>query len=223
MFHASIVPHVHFSPLRSGAPNYILRRFELEQFLSCVERYGVTELGIVPPIVISIIMSPITSKYSLKSVVWASCGAAPLDKGPQARLRALLSPDATFTQVWGMTETSCIASMLHHPADDDTGSVGWMLPGVDAKLVDDDGKDVTDYGVRGELCVRGPIVISGYFENPEANRRDWDDEGYFHTGDIAYCSKERGLWYIVDRKKVFFSLRRQPVQSQLLTRNLQRN
>ena len=77
-----------------------------------------------------------------------------------------------------------------------------MLPGVDAKLVDDDGKDISGYDVRGELCVRGPIVIGGYFENPEANKRDWDAEGYFHTGDIAYVDGGNKLFYIVDRKKV---------------------
>jgi 4-coumarate--CoA ligase len=76
------------------------------------------------------------------------------------------------------------------------------LPNLDIKLVDDAGKDISGFDVRGELCIRGPTVIRGYLENEEANKRDFDDEGYFHTGDIAYVARVSELWYIVDRKKV---------------------
>lgn len=101
-----------------------------------------------------------------------------------------------------MTETSCIATRHPYPYHDTTGSVGWPIPNLDVKLVDDDGKDITGYDVRGELCVRGPTVIKGYFENPEANARDWDSDNYFHTGDIAYIDGKSKLYYIIDRKKV---------------------
>lgn len=79
--------------------------------------------------------------------------------------------------------------------------MGRAMPGLDLKLVDENGKDVSGPDARGELCVRGPTVINGYFENPEANARDWDEEGYFHTGDIAYMDGKTELFYIVDRKK----------------------
>lgn len=65
------------------------------------------------------------------------------------------------------------------------GSVGKMLPNMDAKLVDDDGKDISGDNVSGELCVRGPLIVKGYYKNPEANQRDWDEDGFFHTGDVA--------------------------------------
>lgn len=207
MFHASSVPTAHTSALRSGHISYIMRRFELEPLLESISKYQITEIGIVPPIAIAIIMSPLTKNYSLKSIKAASCGAAPLAKETQKRFHDLLEPSATVTQVWGMTETSCIASMFHYPEPDTTGAVGRMLPNVDAKLVDDDGNDITDYDVRGELCVRGPIVIAGYFNNPEANAKDWDKDGYFHTGDIAFISKLEKKWYIVDRKKELIKVR----------------
>lgn len=152
--------------------------------------------------VMAIINSPLSKKYSLKSIRNAWCGAAPLDKDPQARLKALLRDDAPFNQVWGMSETTAIATMLYFPEHDSTGGVGKCLPNVDAKLVDDDGNDITAYDVRGELCVRGPIVVRSYHENEEANRRSFDADGYFHTGDVAYCDGRNRLWYIVDRKKV---------------------
>lgn len=97
---------------------------------------------------------------------------------------------------------SCVASMFKDGEADTSGSVGYFLPNLDVKLTDDAGKDVSAYGIRGELCVRGPTVTRGYFENEEANKRDWDEEGYFHTGDIAFCDEKTKKWYIVDRKKV---------------------
>jgi acyl-CoA synthetase (AMP-forming)/AMP-acid ligase II len=207
MFHAAAVPTAHTSALRSGHVSYIMRRFELAALLETFARFDITEIGIVPPIAIAIIMSPLTKNYSLKSIKAASCGAAPLAKETQRRFKDLLDPSATVTQVWGMTETSCVASMLHYPEDDETGSVGRMLPNVDAKLVDDTGNDISGYDVRGELCVRGPIVIAGYFDNAAANAACWDDDGFFHTGDIAYVSGETRLWHIVDRKKELIKVR----------------
>lgn len=123
----------HTTPLRSGQTSVVTRRFELEPFLATIEKFKVTEVGIVPPIVVAVIMSGLTSKYSLDSVKHVSCGAAPLGKETQERMRELL-PNGTFVnQVWGMTEMTCIASMFHYPEDDSTGSVGRMLPNVDAK------------------------------------------------------------------------------------------
>lgn len=207
LFHVSNVPRAHTSPLRSGSKTYIMRRFELEPFLRNMERFAITELNMVPPMVIQVINSPLSKKYSLKAVKNGGCGAAPLAAEPQARMKALLSPDAVFNQVWGMSETSCVATMIHYPEHDPTGSVGRFLPNHDAKLVDEEGNDITDYDVEGELCVRGPLIVKGYFNNPEANRVSFDAEGYFHTGDVALRKRSNGLWYIVDRKKELIKVR----------------
>ena len=150
MFHAACVPGqynpvisyvefklmsavAHTSILRGGQVGIVMRRFELEPFLANIEKFKITEFGVVPPIVIAIIMSGLGKKYSLKSVKAVQCGAAPLGKESQEKLRQLLAPGATVLQVWGMTETSCIGSMFHYPEEDDTGSVGRMLPNLDAK------------------------------------------------------------------------------------------
>jgi 4-coumarate--CoA ligase len=202
MFHAAAVPSTHYGALRCGYQVFIMRRFELDSFLKYIELHQITDLTVVPPMALAIIMSEASKKYNLKSIRFGNTGAAPLDKGPQARLEGLLAPGAKVTQVWGMTETSCICTQFKYDEPDTTGAVGYPLPGMDIKLVDDDGKDITDYDVRGEICVRGPLVVSGYFENPEANKRDWDEDRYFHTGDIGYCARDSKKWYIVDRKKV---------------------
>lgn len=134
VFHASAAPVTHISTLKSGSSAYVMRRFELGQFLAIVEKYDVTDLAMVPPIVIAILMSPLSQKRPyLRKVRLALCGAAPLDKDLQARFRKLMGDNGPFTQVWGMTETSCIATMFPYPEHDDTGSVGRLIPNLEAK------------------------------------------------------------------------------------------
>jgi 4-coumarate--CoA ligase len=134
MFHVATVPAVHAGPFRSGNVAFIMRRFELEAFLAAIERHQITYLGMVPPLVISIIMSPLARKYSLKSIKRAACGAAPLDKDSGERFKALCAPECTFTQVFGMTETTGLISLFYYPDEDDTGSVGnTFMPNTDIK------------------------------------------------------------------------------------------
>jgi len=201
LFHAATAPSAFCTPLRSGEQGYVASKFDLELWFQCMEKYKITDGAMVPPLVIMAIMSPLREKYNLKSVRIAHCGAAPLDPHPQSRYQALLAKDCNFSQVWGATETSCIASIFLYGEGDTSGSVGRFLPNLDVKLVDESGKDITDYGVRGELCVRGPTVTKGYYRNDETNKKDFRD-GYWHTGDIAYCDEKTKKWYIVDRKKV---------------------
>lgn len=113
-----------------------MRRFDLEEFLTTVEKYNITDITMVPPIVIAVLMSPLSQKHPfLKKVRLAVSGAAPLDKTVQARFRSLMEDGVPFTQVWGMTETSCIATMFPYPEHDDTGSVGRLVPNLEAKYV----------------------------------------------------------------------------------------
>ncbi|EME45496.1 hypothetical protein DOTSEDRAFT_87834 [Dothistroma septosporum NZE10] len=207
MFHAAAAPVAFCTPLRMGEKAFILARFDLEQWFWVHEHYAITDLAAVPPMVIMAINSPLREKFSLRTANIGNIGAAPLDKAPQSRMQALLASGAPFTQVWGMTESSCIATRFPYPAHDTTGSIGFPIPNLDIKLVDDAGKDITGYNVRGEICIRGPTVINGYFENPEANARDWDSEGFFHTGDIAWIDPESKKYYIVDRKKELIKVR----------------
>ena len=126
--------------------------------------------------VVSIINSPLSKKYSLKSLRNAWSGSASLGCGLRVRLKALMREDAAFNQVWGVSETSCIATMLFYTEQDSTGSLGCFLPNLDAKIVDEDGRDIIGFGVVGELCVRRPMIVKGYYENEEANKRDWDED-----------------------------------------------
>ncbi|KAH0596607.1 hypothetical protein MHUMG1_05725 [Metarhizium humberi] len=213
IFHAAAAPGTHVSALAAGHVVFMMRRFELKAFLHAVETFRATELGLVPPIAIAIVTSPYaTTRPFLATVKNARCGAAPLDKQLQARLQHLLSNGAALTQVWGMTETSCVATMFPYGEHDDTGSVGRIIPNVELnictlRLVGDDGLEIRDYGVRGEICVRGPTVTPGYFDNKPANAESFDPDGWYKTGDIGYCDGETRKWYIVDRKKELIKVR----------------
>ena len=166
-----------------------MRRFDLESFLANIERFGVTSISVVPPMAIAIIMSPLSKKYSLKSCRWCTVGAAPLRPETQARFQRLLRPDCPMTQVWGMTEASCIATRFQFDEFDITGSVGRPIPNVDMKLVDDNGQEMgMVYGKRGEMCLRGPTIVIGYHKNEKANAESFDEQGFYHTGDIGYVS-----------------------------------
>ncbi|KAF2110040.1 putative AMP-binding enzyme [Lophiotrema nucula] len=208
MFHAATTPSTCVSPLRSGHIQVVMKRFDVPTFLDFAEKYQITDLTLVPPMVTAIVSSPLpieVKKQKLRFIKHAMAGAAPLDKLMQARFQALMSDEGVFTQVMGMTETCCFAAVLYYPENDDTGSVGRFMPNMDVKLIDDDGNDITGYNKRGELCVRGPNVIKGYGGIPR--ERDFDSDGYFRTGDVLYCDEETKLWYIVDRKKELIKVR----------------
>ncbi|ORY08703.1 hypothetical protein BCR34DRAFT_603351 [Clohesyomyces aquaticus] len=208
MFHAATAPSTHTSALRAGHVQYIMRRFDPTKYLSYAEKFRITDLVLVPPMVTAIVFSTLPTpqkRTHLQHVKAALAGAAPLDPVMQARFQDLLPESAPFTQIWAMTETSCFASHFPYPENDSTGSVGRFLPNLDVKLVSDDGQDISGYGVRGELCVRGPTVIRGYVGRDRS--LDFDDEGYFRTGDVLYVEEQSGKWYIVDRKKELIKVR----------------
>lgn len=75
------------------------------------------------------------------------------------------------------------------------------------RLIDDEGKDITAYNVPGEMCIRGPTIISNYFNSPHATADSFDSEGYFKTGDVMYCDSKTKKWYIIDRKKELIKVR----------------
>ncbi|KAI9659308.1 MAG: hypothetical protein M1821_001566 [Bathelium mastoideum] len=211
MFHAAIAPVAHTSALRAGETAFVQRRFALGPYLDAIERHAITDLVIVPPQVIAVLNAPheLLNRRPLRSIRSGVAGAAPMDKITQRRFAALMPLEATFTQVWGMTETCCIATGFEWDEYDETGSVGRGKANMDFKLVDDDGNDITGFDVRGEICVRGPSVVMGYLsaEGDEVNRRDWDADGFYRTGDVGFCSSENRLWYLVDRKKELIKVR----------------
>ncbi|KAI9818922.1 MAG: hypothetical protein M1827_007743 [Pycnora praestabilis] len=203
-FHAFAVPIAHVVPLRGGITTYVMPRFEMSCFMQTIERFQITETLMVPPMMTGILKSPLSKEYSLKSLRFVSCGGAPLEGSLQHQFYTLLAPDALLTQVWGMTETGWLTT-FQYPEKDDTGSVGRLLPTIEARLLGDDGNDISEDDQRGEVLVRSPHLLLGYLGNPSATAATFDAEGWLNTGDIGVCNK--GKWYMVDRKKELIKVR----------------
>ncbi|KAL8916769.1 MAG: hypothetical protein Q9172_006135 [Xanthocarpia lactea] len=197
-FHAFAVPLITGCAIREQQTAYIMRRFDIGAYLESIRQFQITEIPMVPTMLIAVLTSPRTRKQDLQSLrsVWVA--GSPLRSSTQTDFQSLLHPDALVTQVWGMTETGW-ATMFFWPESDNSGSVGRLIPSLSSKLIAEDGSIITEDNQKGELLVRGVSVMNGYFNDPNATAAITDEEGWLHTGDMAY--RIQGKWYIVDRIK----------------------
>ena len=104
-----------------------------------------------------------------------------------------------LSEAYGLTETSPAASMNPLDLPEHNGSIGVPLPSTEFSIRDDEGKE-QPVGTPGELCIKGPQVMAGYWNKPEENAKVFAADGFLKTGDVAKCD-ENGFFYIVDRKK----------------------
>lgn len=125
---------------------------------------------------------------------------APLSEFVQNAALRMLSPTARICQVYGMTEGGWMTTFLY-PERDSTGSVGRLLGEYEAKIKPSEERCAINQADVGEVLVRGPVTMSGYFANEDATKTAFDEDGWLRTGDIGYLS-ENGKLYIIDRKKV---------------------
>lgn len=183
---------------RLRAPNYILSAFSFEGFFSAVQRYRPRFLQVVPPIIVMLAKRPDAKNYDISSVEWILCGAAPLKQELQNEVSQRFN--LQIKQGWGMTEVTCGGISTPNSVQDRTGSVGKLLPGTEAKLLDEKG-GFAEVGEPGELFVRGPQVCLGYWRNEEASRETLSSDGWLKTGDVAVHDPKSDLFWIVDRKK----------------------
>ncbi|MDQ6829825.1 MAG: AMP-binding protein, partial [Gemmatimonadota bacterium] len=185
--------------LRAGATTVTMPKFDLEQYLTLIERYRVTFAHVVPPIIIALAKHPLVDKFDLSSLRSVFSGAAPLGAAVSAACGSRL--DAVMRQGYGMTETSPATHCTpHDPEKIKPGSVGVCLPNTECKILSlDTGKEV-GRNHDGELVVRGPQVMLGYHHRPEATAEILSADGWLRTGDIGYADDD-GNFFIVDRAK----------------------
>lgn len=185
--------------LWKGGTIVILPRFELEHFLKTMQDYRVTLAHLVPPIVLALTKNPAVDEYDLSSLRTIFSGAAPLS---ESLTRACVERlGCRLKQGYGMTETSPVTHSTHHDARlSRHGSVGMCVPNTECKVVDTETGLAVGVGEKGELWVRGPQVMKGYLNRPEATAQTIDAEGWLHTGDIGYADED-SHFFIVDRVK----------------------
>lgn len=178
----------------------ILPRFEVQLFLESLQKYRVTDVPVVPPIVLLLAQSDVATKYDLSSVVEVSCGAAPLGKDLMETLHKRF-PAWRIRQGFGMTETSGLVSVTNSKPDNSHfGAAGELVSSVEACVVDvTTGKNLPPYG-EGEIWARGPNIMQGYLNNPEATAATIVSDGWLRTGDLGYIDETGQIW-IVDRLK----------------------
>ncbi|HEY7608112.1 MAG TPA: AMP-binding protein [Alphaproteobacteria bacterium] len=197
MFHAGGM-HIQTTPaVHWGATITIHRRFEPGAVLAEIAKSRPTLLLAVPAVSAALIAHP---DFATTDITCLKCICGGSSVVPDAVIKPWTDRGVPFNQVYGMTETgpTAIASSI---ADGKrkSSSAGKPVPYMEARLVDDAGRDVPT-GARGEIWLRGPALLKEYWRNPEATRESFDAEGWFKTGDVAHCDAE-GFYYVDDRKK----------------------
>lgn len=183
--------------LFNGARAVTLPRFDMEQFLQTIQDHRVTRAALVPPIILGLAKHPLVDRYDLSSLVQVGSGAAPLSA--EVEREASTRTGAEVVQGFGLTETSPVTH-APPPGEFRAGSIGVPVPNTEIRVVDPESGDDLGPGAEGELWIRGPQVMKGYLNNPEATNASIDDEGWFKTGDIGMVDGD-GHWYITDRLK----------------------
>jgi long-chain acyl-CoA synthetase len=176
-----------------GRVEILASPLDLDGYMTAIGSHGVNQLVAVPAIYHALLRHPRFAELDVSGVRWVSYGGAPIAESLVARLLEAF-PQARVGNGFGLTETSSLSTFLpHEEAAEHADSVGFALPVVDLAI------DVPDAAGVGELLVRGPNVVQGYWRKPEATAETFVD-GWLHTGDVARADDD-GLLYIVDRKK----------------------
>jgi acyl-CoA synthetase (AMP-forming)/AMP-acid ligase II len=182
-----------------GSTLVTMPRFDLEEFLRLLQDQRITRAYVAPPIVLALAKHPLVDKYDLSELKSIFSGAAPLDASLERACTERLGCEVI--QGWGLTETSPVVTTNYNtPGGPRPGSVGVPLPNTEMRVIDPaTGADVSR-GETGELLVRGPQVMKGYLNAPEATAAMLDPDGWLHTGDLGTVD-EHGYVFIVDRVK----------------------
>src|SRR5438093_3147188 len=185
--------------LWSGATLVTLPRFELEPFLALLQTHRITRAFLVPPLVLALANHPAVDRYDLSSLRAMMSGAAPLDAALEAA--CVRRVGCQLIQGYGLTEASPVSHTVpDEPGKGRPGAIRPLLPNTECRIVDPATGGDLGPGEAGELLIRGPQVLTGYLNNPEATAATLDAAGWPHTGDIGHVDAD-GYFTIVDRLK----------------------
>ncbi len=191
--------------LGSGARQILMERFDLDTLVGVIQTHGATVLHVVPPVLLALANAPGLDRSQFRTVKYVLCAAAPLAPDVARRVEQRLG--VRVIQAYGLTETG--PASHHSPLEPDRitlESVGVVLADTEQRVVDlETGERVLPPGETGEIVIRGPQVMQGYWKAPEETARVLRN-GWLHTGDIGWVDAE-GYTFIVDRKKEMIKCR----------------
>ena len=177
----------------------LVPRFDLDELLNTIGRFDkITFFPCVPTVIDSLVNHPRAEKLDLgKRLGLLNSGAAPM---ATELIDQVVSMGIPFSEGWGMSETTSLGMSNPILGMRKTGSIGIPFPDTDVKLVDvNDGVTVVERGKPGEIVIKSPLVMKGYWNRPEETAEQLKD-GWLHTGDLA-VQDEDDYFFIVDRKK----------------------
>ncbi|XP_050696858.1 uncharacterized protein LOC126985721 [Eriocheir sinensis] len=170
--------------------------FDSATFTRVIREQRVRVIHLVPPTLNFLTMSNQVTSNDLASVRVAMCAAAPVPPTVAKLFKDKAPNPVIFQEGFGMTEA--LGTHMTPLNEERLGFCGKVVPNTEAKVVNEDGEALPE-GHRGELCIRSPSLMTGYYKNPQATAETLDAEGWLHTGDVAV--HEDGFFSIVDRIK----------------------
>jgi acyl-CoA synthetase (AMP-forming)/AMP-acid ligase II len=186
-------------PLYLGGAVVTMPRFDLAEFLRVIQDYRITRAYVVPPIVLALAKHPLVDQFDVSSLQFMLSGAAPLSAELEIACGKRLG--CRMQQGYGLTETSPTTNFVTDElAGQMPGSIGPLVPNTECRIVDVLSGEDAPAGEPGELLIRGPQVMKGYLNKPQATANAIDPDGWLHTGDIARIEPDGSL-RIVDRIK----------------------
>ena len=184
--------------LKIGAEVIQHLRFDPKAALEDISGKQISVFCAVPTMFTALIDHPDTPKHNLRSLKYCGSGGAPLPVEVGQRYTEITG--TPVSEAWGMTETSPTGTFTPN-GKAKAGSCGIPSPGIEIKLLSlEDPTKYVSLGEKGEMCIKGPNVMKGYWKKPEATAESITFDGLFRTGDVAYMDEE-GYVFIVDRCK----------------------
>ncbi len=182
-----------------GLTFVMLEKFDAEQALKSIERHKVSIIDGVPTMYLYMLAHPDFGKYDLSTLRAAVVGGQAM---PAAKSTEWFERTGTeVLELWGMTELAGPGIMQHSYCENRLGSVGIMMPFMHGRIADPaDASKTLGPGEVGELMVKGPLNMLGYYGNEQATRETIEPDGWLHSGDLGKMDAD-GYFYIVDRKK----------------------
>jgi long-chain acyl-CoA synthetase len=199
LFHIYSLTVVMLLGFRLGSELVLHPRFEPAAAVKDMVEKKITIYMGVPTMHVAILSVPGVEKMDFSALRLCGSGGAPLPVAVQDRFESVIG--CTLNEGWGMTETSPVGTFNPRDGVRRRGSCGVPYPGTEMKFVDvADPEREVKLGERGEICVKGPNIMKGYWKKPEATANSMTTDGFFRTGDVGYMDED-GYVYIVDRTK----------------------